>query len=73
MNERVAAGASYREMLGEQAETNGWALLDVWDALRSDRPYRKHWSDEKTMAYIKKESGVHFDPRIVEEFERHVH
>ena len=50
-----------------------FAVVDVWDALRSDRPYRKHWSDEKTMAYIKKESGVHFDPRIVEEFERHVH
>lgn len=46
-----------------------FAVADVWDALRSDRPYRKHWSDEDAFAYIKKEAGTQFDPRVVEEFE----
>ncbi len=45
-----------------------FAIVDVWDALRSDRPYRKAWSHEKTLAYIREQSGTHFDPRIVTAF-----
>ncbi len=45
-----------------------FAIVDVWDALRSDRPYRKAWSREKTLAYIQEQSGMHFDPRIVTAF-----
>jgi putative nucleotidyltransferase with HDIG domain len=45
-----------------------FAVADVWDALRSDRPYRKAWSDEKALEHIKEESGKHFDPRAVESF-----
>jgi putative two-component system response regulator len=45
-----------------------FAVVDVWDALTSDRPYRKAWSQEKTIAYIKEQAGKHFDPDIVEKF-----
>ena len=45
-----------------------FAVADVWDALLSDRPYRKAWSKEETQAYILENSGTHFDPQIVEAF-----
>lgn len=45
-----------------------FAVADVWDALRSDRPYRDAWPDEKALDYIKQESGKHFDPQVVEAF-----
>lgn len=45
-----------------------FAVVDVWDALRSDRPYRKGWSDEKVREHILEGSGTHFDPRAVELF-----
>lgn len=43
-----------------------FAIADVWDALRSDRPYREAWSEERVREYIKEQSGIHFDPRIVD-------
>ncbi|HNB55174.1 MAG TPA: HD-GYP domain-containing protein, partial [Anaerolineales bacterium] len=45
-----------------------FSVADVWDALRSDRPYRKAWSSEKVIAYIQEHSGTYFDPRVVEAF-----
>jgi PAS domain S-box-containing protein len=45
-----------------------FAIVDVWDALLSDRPYRKGWSEEKVLAYIRENSGTHFDPRLVDIF-----
>jgi len=45
-----------------------FAIVDVWDALRSDRPYRPAWAEEKAMNYIKELSGKQFDPRVVEAF-----
>jgi len=45
-----------------------FAIIDVWDALRSDRPYRKAWSEKKTIDYIREQSGIHFDPDVVEAF-----
>jgi len=47
-----------------------FAVVDVWDAIISDRPYRAAWSDEKALAHIKTESGKHFDPHVVEMFTR---
>jgi putative two-component system response regulator len=44
------------------------ALVDVYDALRSRRPYKKPFSHEKSKDIIIKGSGSHFDPRIVEQF-----
>ncbi len=42
-----------------------FALVDVYDALTSDRPYRLAWSKEETIAYIQEQSGKHFDPTLV--------
>ena len=43
-------------------------MVDVYDALTSNRPYREAWSQEKTLAQIKEESGKHFDPLVVDAF-----
>ncbi len=45
-----------------------FAIVDVWDALSSDRPYRKAWPEEKVIDYIRSEAGTHFDPEMVEVF-----
>ena len=45
-----------------------FALADVYDALTSDRPYRRAWSKQDTVQYIKSQAGKHFDPRLVPEF-----
>jgi PAS domain S-box-containing protein len=45
-----------------------FAVVDVWDALRSDRPYRPAWTEDKVLAHILGESGTHFDPRVVDAF-----
>jgi putative nucleotidyltransferase with HDIG domain len=55
---------------GEQIplEARIFALVDVWDALLSDRPYRKAWTREATLEYIGAHAGTHFDPRVVNFF-----
>jgi HD-GYP domain-containing protein (c-di-GMP phosphodiesterase class II) len=45
-----------------------FAVADVWDAITSDRPYRKGWSKEAALEYIKEQSGKSFDPQVVREF-----
>ncbi len=45
-----------------------FAVVDVWDALRSDRPYRKAWPTERVLDHIFSLSGTHFDPQIVRVF-----
>jgi putative two-component system response regulator len=45
-----------------------FAVVDVWDALTSDRPYRPAWSQEEALTYIREQSGKHFDPRVVDLF-----
>lgn len=46
------------------------ALVDVFDALTSVRPYKPAWAVEDAVAHIRKESGRHFDPELVEAFLR---
>ncbi|MBP6086855.1 MAG: GAF domain-containing protein [Pelolinea sp.] len=45
-----------------------FAVVDVWDALTSDRPYRKAWTQKKALSYIKEQEGILFDPQVVEIF-----
>jgi HD-GYP domain-containing protein (c-di-GMP phosphodiesterase class II) len=45
-----------------------FAVVDVWDALISDRPYRSGWPEEKVLEHIRSLSGTHFDPKVVEMF-----
>jgi response regulator RpfG family c-di-GMP phosphodiesterase len=49
-------------------EARIFAVVDVWDALRSDRPYRKALTDEETLAYLREQSGKQFDPDVVDNF-----
>jgi PAS domain S-box-containing protein len=45
-----------------------FAIVDVWDALTSDRPYRPAWTKEKVIEHIRSLAGVHFDSEIAEIF-----
>lgn len=45
-----------------------FAVVDVFDALTSDRPYRPAWSKSAALEYIREQAGKHFDPKVVEVF-----
>ena len=45
-----------------------FALVDVWDALTSDRPYRSAWPRERVLDHLHRLSGTHFDPEITSVF-----
>ncbi len=45
-----------------------FAVADVWDALRSERSYRKAISEQEAMESIRSESGTHFDPQVLQVF-----
>lgn len=64
-------GTGYpRGLKGEEIPISAriFAIADVVDALASDRPYRKAWSFERILEYVKSLSGNHFEPRLVELF-----
>jgi HD-GYP domain-containing protein (c-di-GMP phosphodiesterase class II) len=64
-------GSGYpRGLKGEEipAAARVFAVVDVWDALISDRPYRRAWTNENALAYIREQSGTHFEPKVVELF-----
>ncbi len=45
-----------------------FAIIDVWDALSSDRPYRSAWPETKIFEHIRSQIGKHFDPRVAAAF-----
>lgn len=45
-----------------------FAVIDVWDALSSDRPYRRAWPAARVFEHIRSQANTHFDPNIVEVF-----
>jgi HD-GYP domain-containing protein (c-di-GMP phosphodiesterase class II) len=45
-----------------------FAIVDIWDALRSDRPYRRAWPEDKALEYIRSLAGTHLDPQVVRAF-----
>lgn len=47
-----------------------FAVIDVWDALTHHRPYRNAFSETDALAYLREQSGRHFDPKVVEAFLR---
>ncbi len=64
-------GSGYPRGLGGVAiplPARVFAVVDVWDALRSDRPYRAAWPDDQVVAYLKDQSGHHFDPAVLQAF-----
>ena len=61
-------GSGYpRGLSGNQIplEARIFSIVDVWDALLSDRPYRRAWTKEQTLNYLKEQSGTHFDPEVL--------
>ena len=64
-------GTGYpRGLKGEQIPLAArlFAVVDVWDALRSDRPYRAGWPEDKVLDHIRSLTGAHFDPVVAEVF-----
>lgn len=62
-------GTGYpRGLKGEQIPLSAriFSVVDIWDALSSDRPYRKAWSHDKVMDHIRSLSGTHLDPKVVD-------
>jgi putative nucleotidyltransferase with HDIG domain len=66
-------GTGYpRGLSGEQIPLAAriFSVVDVWDALTNDRPYRPAWTESEALSYIREQAGRHFDARIVEAFLR---
>jgi HD-GYP domain-containing protein (c-di-GMP phosphodiesterase class II) len=64
-------GSGYPQGLeGEQIPLAAriFAVVDVWDALKSERPYREAWPEEKVLDYLRDQAGQEFDPAVVEAF-----
>ena len=64
-------GTGYpHKLAGEEIPLEGRiaAVIDVFDALTHERPYKAAWSIDEALAEIRKCSGSHFDPRVVEAF-----
>lgn len=64
-------GSGYPDRLGGEEiplSARLFALVDVYDALTSDRPYRRAWSKQDAIHYIENQAGKHFDPHLVPEF-----
>ena len=64
-------GSGYpRGLKGEQIPLGAriFSVVDVWDALTSDRPYRKAWPSGKALEYINEQKGIQFDPKVVDLF-----
>ena len=45
-----------------------FTVIDVWDALNSDRPYRAAWPEADVLTYIREGRGLEFDPQVVDAF-----
>lgn len=64
-------GTGYpRSLGGEEIPRTAriFAVVEVWDALNSNRPYRKAWTKEESLEYIKEQNGKYFDPQVVARF-----
>lgn len=64
-------GSGYpRGLKGEQIPLAArvFSVVDAWDALRSNRPYRPAWTETKVQEYLKEKRATHFDPAIVDAF-----
>jgi HD-GYP domain-containing protein (c-di-GMP phosphodiesterase class II) len=66
-------GSGYpRGLSGEDIPISAriFAVVDVWDALTSDRPYRAAWPEMQVLTYLSDQTGKHFDPAVVKTFLR---
>ncbi|MGB8648225.1 MAG: HD domain-containing phosphohydrolase [Anaerolineae bacterium] len=49
-----------------------FTVIDVWDALTTDRPYRRRWPKQTVLTYLQAQRGKHFDPEVLDAFEKHM-
>jgi len=64
-------GTGYpRGLKGEEIPLGAriFSIVDVYDALTANRPYRTAWPKDKVLGHVRELSGTHFDPRVVEAF-----
>lgn len=63
-------GTGYLGLKGEEIPLVGRivAIVDLFDALTHERPYKKAWTEKEVVAEMERQSGQHFDPRVVEAF-----
>jgi putative nucleotidyltransferase with HDIG domain len=64
-------GSGYpRRLRGEEIPLAAriFTIVDVWDALSSDRPYRAAWKEEAVIDFLRKQGGILFDPILVQVF-----
>jgi putative two-component system response regulator len=59
------------QLSGEDIPFEAGAVVDVYDALTSRRPYKDSWTTEDVLSFICEQKGKHFDPFIVETFLDH--
>ncbi len=57
-------------LVGEQIPLAAriFSVVDVWDALTSERPYHRAWTSEETLTYLVQNSNILFDPLVVNKF-----
>jgi PAS domain S-box-containing protein len=69
-HERWDGGGYPRGLKGEDIPLAAriFAVVDVWDALGNDRPYRPAWPQDRIRAYLQEQAGTQFDPEVVEVF-----
>jgi len=68
-------GSGYpRGLKGEEIPLSArvFSVVDVYQALNSDRYYRPAWSKDESINYIKNNAGTHFDPQVVKTFLRNL-
>ncbi|UCD52135.1 MAG: HD-GYP domain-containing protein [Phycisphaerales bacterium] len=63
-------GTGYAGLKGEEIPLAAriFAVVDVWDALNSDRPYRDAWPEAEVIEHLQTEAGKHIDPHVVDIF-----
>lgn len=73
-HEKFAGGGYPDGLIGEQIplEARITAVVDVYDALRSRRPYKEPWVEADVLALLERERGRHFDPKVVDCFFAHL-
>jgi len=70
-HEKFAGTGYMRGLKGEDIPINAriFAIVDVFDALTSKRPYKEPLPFDETMAILRRDSGSHFDPRLIAAFD----
>lgn len=73
-HEKFDGSGYFSGLKGDEIDIYGriTAIADVFDALTSERPYKKPWSFEEAVLFLHNESGKHFDPKLVLLFEKNI-